>query len=59
MFTEIGYNALHNRLGFPLPTTLQHLQVTVRRAANPMDPFMIIYESLTHGGDANLTASAL
>eukprot|EP00047_Mylnosiga_fluctuans_P013723 m.33017 g.33017 ORF g.33017 m.33017 type:complete len:433 (+) comp5061_c0_seq2:3-1301(+) len=46
---EIGYNAINNRLQMPLPTTLQHLLVTVRPLPDPLDRFMMIYETLTHG----------
>ena len=47
---EIGYHALHTRPGSPpMTSTWQHLVTTVRKSADPINPFMIIYETLTHG----------
>jgi hypothetical protein len=53
---EVAYNALARRgAGSPTPThynmssTLAHLQATVRTNPDPVDPHMMIYESLTHG----------
>jgi uncharacterized membrane protein len=50
---EVGYNAYHNRLGIGLPYTLSYLTNTIRLLHNPVDAHMMVYESLTHGGDAS------
>ena len=47
---EVGYNALHNRLGIPLPRTLEHLQKDVRPLPCPVNRWMMAWETLTHGG---------
>jgi Alginate lyase len=49
---EIGYNEYHNRLGVNLPYTMQYLQSTIRQLPNPTEYHIMVYESLTHGGDA-------
>lgn len=53
---EVAFNALSRRgAGKPTPSphsmpfTLQHLNVTVRAMPDPVDPHMMVYESLTHG----------
>lgn len=51
---EIAYNDLHNRRNITLPLTLQHLVTTVRTNPNPINHFMVIYETLTHGGSKGL-----
>jgi hypothetical protein len=50
---EIGYNEYHNRLGIDLPLTLQYLQTVIRQLPNPTEYHIMVYESLTHGGDAS------
>ncbi len=50
---EIGYNEYHNRLGLNLPLTLQYLNTTIRQLPNPTEYHIMVYESLTHGGDAS------
>jgi len=49
---EVGYNAYHNRLGVAMPNTLNWLNKGVRTLANPVERHMMIYETMTHGGDA-------
>jgi hypothetical protein len=50
---EIGYNEYHNRLGINLPLTLQYLNTTIRQLPDPTEYHIMVYESLTHGGDAS------
>jgi len=50
---EIGYNEYHNRLGIDLPLTLQYLQNTIRQLSNPTEYHIMVYETLSHGGDAS------
>jgi hypothetical protein len=50
---EIGYNEYHNRLGINLPNTLKYLQNTIRQLPDPTEYHIMVYESLTHGGDAS------
>jgi hypothetical protein len=50
---EIGYNEFHNRLGLNLPYTLQYLNQTIRQMANPTEYHIMVYETLTHGGDVS------
>ena len=50
---EIGYNEYHNRLGYDLPLTLQYLQNTIRQLSNPTEYHIMVYETLSHGGDAS------
>jgi hypothetical protein len=50
---EIGYNEFHNRLGLNLLYTLQYLNQTIRQLANPTEYHIMVYETLTHGGDAS------
>jgi len=50
---EIGYNEYHNRLGIDLPLTLQYLQTVIRQLANPTEYHIMVYETLSHGGDAS------
>jgi hypothetical protein len=49
---EIGYNEFHNRLGIDLPSTRQYIEEEIRRQPTPVDIHMMIFETLTHGGDA-------
>jgi len=51
---EVGYNALHNRLGLALPTTLTHLVENVRTLPQPVNHWMMQWETLTHGGSPAL-----
>jgi hypothetical protein len=51
---EIGYNEYHNRLGLDLPLTLQYLQTVIRQLPNPTEYHIMVYESLSHGGDASM-----
>jgi alginate lyase len=48
---EIGYNTLHNRLAQPLPNTLQLLVTQIRTMQVPVDRHMVLFETLSHGGD--------
>jgi Alginate lyase len=52
---EIGYNEYHNRLGISLPNTLQYLQKVIRQLPpqSMSESHIMIFESLTHGGDAS------
>jgi len=66
---EIGYNEYHNRLGLDLPLTIEYLNTVIRQLPNPTEYHIMVYESLSHGGDASslqpflmrapLTSSAL
>lgn len=47
---EVALAALGGRRGMALPNVLKHIQTSVRTNPNPVDPHMIIYETLTHGG---------
>ncbi len=51
---EIGYNEYHNRIGLDLPLTLQYLQTVIRQLANPTEYHIMVYETLSHGGDASM-----
>jgi hypothetical protein len=50
---EIGYNNYHNRQGLDLPLTLQYLNTTIRQLTNPTEYHIMVYETLSHGGDAS------
>jgi len=50
---EIGYNALHNRMGVNMPNTLKWLTTYVRKANIPVDVHVAVFETLTHGANAN------
>jgi Alginate lyase len=50
---EIGYNEYHNRLGIDLPLTIEYLQNTIRQLPNPTEYHIMVYETLSHGGDAS------
>lgn len=50
---EIGYNEYHNRLGLDLPLTLQYLNTVIRQLPNPTEYHIMVYETLSHGGDAS------
>jgi len=50
---EIGYNAYHNRLGDPLPNTSDWIGQGVRTQNVPVDHHMMVFETLTHGADAD------
>jgi hypothetical protein len=50
---EIGYNEYHNRLGLNLPLTIEYLQNTIRQLPNPTEYHIMVYETLSHGGDAS------
>jgi hypothetical protein len=49
---EIGYNEYHNRLGLDLPLTIEYLNDVIRQLPNPTEYHIMVYESLSHGGDA-------
>jgi hypothetical protein len=49
---EIGYNEYHNRRGLDLPYTIQYLNQTIRQISDPTEYHIMVYETLTHGGDA-------
>jgi hypothetical protein len=49
---EIGYNEFHNHLGMDLPLTRQYIEQGIRKQSTPVDIHMMIFETLTHGGDA-------
>ena len=50
---EIGYNEYHNRLGLELPLTIEYLNSTIRQLPNPTEYHIMVYETLSHGGDAS------
>ena len=50
---EIGYNNYHNRQGLDLPLTIQYLNSVIRELPNPTEYHIMVYESLSHGGDAS------
>jgi hypothetical protein len=50
---EIGYNNYHNRQGLDLPLTIQYLNSVIRQLPNPTEYHIMVYESLSHGGDAS------
>jgi hypothetical protein len=50
---EIGYNEYHNRLGLDLPLTIEYLNTVIRQLPNPTEYHIMVYESLSHGGDAS------
>ncbi|RSL16577.1 alginate lyase [Edaphobacter aggregans] len=50
---EIGYNNYHNRQGLELPLTIQYLNQVIRQLANPTEYHIMVYETLSHGGDAS------
>jgi hypothetical protein len=50
---EIGYNNYHNRQGLDLPLTIQYLNQVIRQLANPTEYHIMVYETLSHGGDAS------
>ena len=47
---EVGYNAYHNRLNVSLPYSLAHLMTQIRTLPDPAIFYIMIYETLTHGG---------
>lgn len=47
-----GYNEFHNRLGIEMSYTRQWVQQHVETDPNPQQMFMIVFEPLTHGADA-------
>jgi rhamnogalacturonyl hydrolase YesR len=49
---EIGYNEFHNRLGIDLPVTRQYIEQGIRQQPSPVDIHMMVFETLTHGGNA-------
>jgi hypothetical protein len=51
---EIGYNNYHNRQGVDLPLTYQYLTSVIRQLPNPTEYHIMVYETLTHGGDASM-----
>jgi len=51
---EVGFNALANRLGLPMPDTLAHLERNVRTLPLPENGWMMEWETLTHGGGPTL-----
>ena len=50
---EIGYNNYHNRQGVDLPLTIQYLNQVIRQLPNPTEYHIMVYETLSHGGDAS------
>lgn len=50
---EIGYNNYHNRQGLDLPLTIQYLNQVIRQLPNPTEYHIMVYETLSHGGDAS------
>jgi hypothetical protein len=50
---EIGYNNYHNRQSLDLPLTIQYLNSVIRQLPNPTEYHIMVYESLSHGGDAS------
>jgi hypothetical protein len=50
---EIGYNNYHNRQGLDLPLTIQYLNQVIRQLSNPTEYHIMVYETLSHGGDAS------
>jgi hypothetical protein len=50
---EIGYTEYHIRLGMNLPNTLEYLQKVIRKLSDPTERHIMVYESLTHGGDVS------
>jgi hypothetical protein len=50
---EIGYNNYHNRQGLDLPLTIQYLNQVIRQVPNPTEYHIMVYETLSHGGDAS------
>ncbi|HXN21501.1 MAG TPA: alginate lyase family protein [Candidatus Dormibacteraeota bacterium] len=50
---EIGYNHYHNRLGEALPETLNWLNSNIRAKSLPVDHHMMVFETLSHGADAD------
>ena len=55
---EIGYSALHGRLGLAMPQTLAHLIKDVRPMKLPVNGWMMAWETLTHGGIPPSAAAA-
>ena len=47
---EVALAELHDRRGIPMPNVLAHVLKSVRTNPDPVDPHMIIFETLTHGG---------
>jgi hypothetical protein len=47
---EVGFNALHNRLGHPMPHTEQYLKSRMRMQPDPSQDLIMVYETLTNGG---------
>ena len=50
---EIGYNNYHNRQSIDLPLTIQYLNQVIRQLPNPTEYHIMVYETLSHGGDAS------
>ena len=50
---EIGYNNYHNRQSLDLPLTIQYLNQVIRQLSNPTEYHIMVYETLSHGGDAS------
>ena len=47
---EVGYNALHNRLGHAMPYTEKYLKSRMRKETDPSQSLIMVYETLTNGG---------
>lgn len=47
---EVGYNAYHNRYNVSLPYSEAHIMTQIRTQSDPAIMFIMIYETLTHGG---------
>jgi hypothetical protein len=48
---EVGYNALHNRLNHAMPHTEKYLQDRMRKEVDPAQGLIMVYETLTNGGN--------
>lgn len=46
----------HNRLGIDLPNTREYLQTVIHELLDPTERHILVYESLTHGGEASSPA---
>jgi len=44
----VGYNQLHNRLGMSLPKTEEFIGKVIDNEKVPVDPHMMVFETLTH-----------
>ena len=47
---DVGYNALHNRLGHKMPHTQRYLEQRMRKEKDPASGLIFNYETLTNGG---------